>query len=109
MLTKECIAALQEEGFTLWEGSNRARLYFPATEAGLEIERHKSGSISHAELNGEKISNNQAGRMLNGTVYINAKTGDLICDNAYDFHVNAARDKYEAVKEALKEPYLKVI
>ena len=53
-------------GGRLWEKNGKRRVYFNDLEViyGLEIIRYESGRISSAKLDGEKISNSEAGRMI---------------------------------------------
>lgn len=55
-------------GFTVWEKGGRRRIYVNAKDFdkvfGLEISCYKTGSISYAALNGEKISNSMARRLI---------------------------------------------
>ena len=49
----------------LWEKGGKVRFYLDSDKAlkeaiGLTIDRYKSGAISNAKINGEKISNNKA-------------------------------------------------
>lgn len=73
---------LKEAGGNEWEGGDNHRVYFNdlRKDHGLEIERRKSGSISYAELNGEKISNNKAGQieetLARAKVWYDVNTGE---------------------------------
>lgn len=59
--------ALTKLGGRLWEKGSMRRIYFNDLERwmGLTISRYNTGNISGARLNGERISNSQARRMLN--------------------------------------------
>lgn len=65
----------------IWEKAGYKRLYMNKEKlqeaAGLKIDRYKSGNIASASLNGEKISNSRAGRILYSisNSYIDMKTG----------------------------------
>lgn len=60
-------AALTKIGGRLWEKGSMRRIYFNDLEQwmGLTINRYNTGNISSARVNGERISNSQARRMLN--------------------------------------------
>lgn len=60
--------ALTKIGGRLWEKGGMRRIYFNDLEQwmGLTISRYNTGNISGARINGERISNSQARRMLNG-------------------------------------------
>lgn len=57
-------------GGNRWQRGDKDRVYLNdwARFIGLEIDHYKSGNISYATLNGEKISNSEAYR-LGGAVY----------------------------------------
>jgi hypothetical protein len=69
------ITALTESSFggSLWERYGKCRVYFEgasiATRQGLKTSRYNSGNISSATLNGEKISNSEAKRILKAFQY----------------------------------------
>lgn len=62
----DALKALTAAGGTLWEKSGMRRIYFNNLAAlmGLSISYYKTGNISSARHNGERISNGAAGRML---------------------------------------------
>lgn len=65
---------LLDLGCKVWEASNHKRIYINGdalleTVFGLKIERYKSGGLKSVELNGEKISNNKAFKLLNEKFY----------------------------------------
>lgn len=63
-------ARLLDMGGNLWEKAGHSRIYLNnlAHLYGLEISRYNTGNISHATLDGEKISNNSARKIL-GSLY----------------------------------------
>lgn len=91
------------ENITLnhWTKGNHDRTYINEWEetAGLEIDRYKTGNISQASLKDVgKISNREAGRLLNLAIYIDNKTGELHISNK-----SGARTKHiEIIKENIK-------
>lgn len=66
---KNIETSLTAIGCTTWEKYGRKRIYINSDDQiekvfGLSVGRYKSGMISSAFLNGEKISNSQARRLL---------------------------------------------
>lgn len=69
---------LIELGGTTWEKGGNKRIYIDSPEFleeffGLVVEHYKTGSIKRAELNGEKLSNNKAHKLLSGAIYFDCK------------------------------------
>lgn len=64
--SKEGIATLENYGATRWQKYGRDRLYVRRLRdlLGIEIDRHNSGNIRKATLDGEVISNARARRLL---------------------------------------------
>jgi len=60
-------------------GSDRVYLNSFATVPGLELDRYKSGNISYAALDGERISNAEGGRLATAVdaVYLDAADGKV--------------------------------
>ena len=71
-----------------WTGGNNRRTYIDrkdlADMIGLKIETYKSGAISSAEYDGEKISNNKAYKMLSSLdkTYFDHNTGKLVTNSS---------------------------
>ena len=76
------IGRAQEMGANVWERGDRQRLYLNdagSKIAGLEYDTYKSGNISYASYEGERISNAQGLRILgvaNGA-WVDLKSGTL--------------------------------
>lgn len=94
----DCIAA----GGNLWvsrDGSRR-RVYFDqwamAAMIGLNVTRYGSGSISHAELNGVCLSNNQASKMVE-----RLKAAGLYYEAGYFYH-NLADGEFQTIKAGIR-------
>lgn len=92
---------LMAMGAKRWQKAGYDRLYLNNAGlklAGLEISRYNTGNISSAKLNGEKISNSAANRILGSLnkAYINLSTGKLVYTNNFD------RDEIEEVMVELK-------
>lgn len=67
------------KGLARWTKGDKDRLYFNIADNGvLDIDRYKSGSIRSAYLDGEKISNSRANRILATRAYLDIKTGEVI-------------------------------
>lgn len=98
-MTEKMIKALESKGFHRWTKGDYDRLYANAEDFGLYTESYNSGNIRYAELNGVKISNAAAGRILSAKIYVNVKTGELITSR-----ITADADEIvEAVKAAIAE------
>lgn len=75
---------LKMHGLFTWSKNGLRRIYINGDYSverifGLRIERYKSGSIKHAFLNGEAISNNKAWKMLLHTPYYDCIAGKWVC------------------------------
>lgn len=104
-LNDEQIKNMETKGFNRWTKGKYDRMYFNIDRGGgLEIEYYKSGNISYAELDGEKISNSQAYRILAVTAYVDVATGEPHVYGGY-------QDEQEIVKDimmkALKDSTVK--
>lgn len=67
LMTKpvDAVEALKAIGGKLWEKAGMSRVYFDAAEwMGIKINRYNTGNIASAYVNGEKISNSEARRMI---------------------------------------------
>jgi hypothetical protein len=81
MMTEERIKELEGKGFKRWQKGNYDRLYINATALGLVVDRYKTGNISYAEFNGERISNTQGTKMVDAKTYIDVNTERLFSTN----------------------------
>ena len=89
---------LTDAGGKLWEKSINngmlRRIYFNADLVvefiGLSVSRYNTGNISGATLNGEKISNSEAGRILSGMdkIYYDLNDGKFHWTENYDNNVS---------------------
>lgn len=80
--TEKGISEIIQQGGNRWTKGNNDRIYVKDlidTVGGLQVETYKSGSISSATLNGETISNSEAGRIYRsiGNPYINLINGAI--------------------------------
>ena len=80
MLNETTIKALEDKGFRRWTKGNFDRMYINAVCLGLECSYYKTGNISAAYFNGERISNCQGRRYKDAKTYIDVKTGRLFSD-----------------------------
>lgn len=83
----ELIAALEKKGFKRWTKGSMDRLYINPTSIGLELDFYKTGNVSYATLNGERISNSRGTAMKEAKCYIDIATGK--CVSSYDVFVEA--------------------
>lgn len=71
------IEALEKKGFNRWTKGNMDRLYFSLEKAGaLELDYYKSGNLRSADLDGKRISNAEACRLLAVKCFIDLKKGN---------------------------------
>lgn len=73
------IEALEKKGFNRWTKGNLDRLYFNLEKSGdLELDYYKNGNLRAADLNGERISNAEACRLLAVKCFIDLKNGNKL-------------------------------
>lgn len=73
------IEALEKKGFNRWTKGNMDRLYFNLEKSGdLELDYYKNGNLRAADLNGERISNAEACRLLAVKCFIDLKNGNKL-------------------------------
>lgn len=82
-------------GAKRWEKAGYDRLYLNNAGlklAGLEISRYKTGNVSLAKINGEKVSNAKGSRMASivERAFIDLTTGQLHCTQSTDEDVQEA-------------------
>lgn len=80
---KNIETSLTAIGCTTWEKYGRKRIYINSDDQiekvfGLSVSRYSSGMISSAFLNGEKISNSQARRLLTVKPYFDCLSGKWV-------------------------------
>lgn len=83
--TDDEIKTLTDRGFNRWtkklsNGKVMDRLYIKPEYLGLELTRYKSGNISSATFNGERISNSEARRIEGTKCYVDVATKEVVCD-----------------------------
>lgn len=74
MNKEQAIAIMIERGGKRWQKGNMDRIYFNATALGLECNYYKTGNISDAFWNGERVSNCEGRRMMAAKTYIDVDT-----------------------------------
>lgn len=73
------IEALEKKGFNRWTKGDMDRLYFSLEKSGaLELDYYKSGNLRAADLEGERISNAEACRLLAVKCFIDLKSGNQL-------------------------------
>ena len=71
-MEKEEIKALEKKGFNRWTKGDMDRLYFNIEKSGY-LDYYKSGNVSSAYLEGERISNAEAYRIMAVKCFIDLK------------------------------------
>lgn len=74
---------LEALGLSVWgEDFGKARIYINTDDMmavfGLSIGRYKTGAISCATLNGEKISNSRAYKILENKIYFDVEKNEFV-------------------------------
>ena len=82
MLNEMKIKELENKGFKRWTKGNMDRMYINAAQLGLVCTYYNSGNISHAEFNGEKVSNSQGYKLKAAKTFVDVKTGRIHSDSA---------------------------
>lgn len=71
------IEALEKKGFNRWTKGDMDRLYFSLEKSGaLDLDYYKNGNLRAADLEGERISNAEACRLLAVKCFIDLKNGN---------------------------------
>lgn len=99
MLTEKMIKALEEKGFNRWQKGDKDRLYINAENLGLELSYYKSGNVSGACLDGERISNAEGRRLKCEKTYIDVATGEL--HGTHETLTEKAQAIYDEVAKAV--------
>lgn len=91
------IEALEKKGFNRWTKGNMDRLYFSLEKSGaLELDYYKNGNLRAADLEGERISNAEACRLLAVKCFIDLKNGNQLV-------VQSGREEAQEVVRELAE------
>lgn len=95
------IEALEKKGFNRWTKGDMDRLYFSLEKSGaLELDYYKSGNLRSADLEGERISNAEACRLLAVKCFIDLKNGNKLV-------VQYGREEAQDVVRELAEKAMK--
>jgi hypothetical protein len=76
-MTQQMIDTLIAKGGKRWQKNGMDRIYFNASDLGLECTRYNTGNISSATFNGERISNSWARELSAAVTYVNVITGAI--------------------------------
>ena len=103
-VTANGIASLESMGAKRWTKGDKDRLYLKNAGAkimGLDVDTYKSGNISSATRNGERISNSQAKKIIDSyeRAYVDLKTGDVLGVG----HGTYGKEFVEKVKRKLRK------
>ncbi len=71
----------EAKGFKRWQKNGMDRMYINANTLGLECSYYKTGNISSAWFNGERISNSLGYRMKSSKTYIDLVKKVLVSDS----------------------------
>jgi hypothetical protein len=96
------IKTLTENGGKLWEKGTMRRVYFnPETVMKMDVNHYNSGNVSSASINGEGISNSEAGRALECKFWYDLADGqfhDRGTDRLHRTSMTAIQDFYSDLK-----------
>jgi len=81
-MNQQVIDKLIAAGGNRWQKNGMDRIYFKASQLGLDYSCYKTGNISSATFNGERISNSEANRMCAAKTYYNVVTNTVVSDNS---------------------------
>lgn len=84
MMSEETISRLEAKGFKRWQKGSLDRLYINATDLGLVVSYYKTGNVSSATWQGERITNADARRLMGSKVWVDVSTGELHVRTDYD-------------------------
>lgn len=62
------------------------RIYFNATDLGMEVEYYRSGNVSSAAIDGERVSNCEARRIMSSKAYFDLTDNTLHMDSTMERH-----------------------
>lgn len=69
-------------GLSVWEKNSTRRIYINSDRSedvfGLQITKYRTGNISSANLNGERISNSKASKLLSSPTYFDCTTQKFV-------------------------------
>jgi len=83
-MTEKQIAAYEAKGFKRWTKGKMDRLYIDATKLGAKIDYYKTGNVSDAFWQGERVSNSDGRRLLASKIFVDITTGELHVSTGFD-------------------------
>ena len=91
------IKELENKGFNRWTKGDMDRLYFNVEKSEyFEVEYYKSGNVSSAYLEGERISNAEAYRIMSVKCFIDLKNNnELVVQYGSEEAQNTVRELAE--------------
>lgn len=102
MLNEKMIKGLEGKGFVRWTRGDMDRLYInPETALDFEYDTNKSGHVSGAYLNGERISNSRGAALVSSKTYIDIATGKLVSN--HDMMRQAAQEIMDTVAAEIEQ------
>ena len=89
--SREDIIAELTKKFGRWtkkgfNGKVYDRIYFNATDLGMEVEYYRSGNVSSAAIDGERVSNCEARRIMSSKAYFDLTDNTLHMDSTMERH-----------------------
>ena len=89
--SRDSIIEALTKKFGRWtkKGSNGKvydRIYFNATDLGMEVSYYKTGNVSSAAIDGEHISNCEARRIMGSKAYFDLTDNTLHMDSTMERH-----------------------
>ena len=75
------VEELTNLGFKRWQKNGMDRMYINSTTLGLECTYYKTGNISTAFFDGERISNSMGYKLKNAKTYIDLVRGQIVSDS----------------------------
>ena len=103
---------LETKAGKLWEKYGKKRIYLDIkTALGMDVDYYKTGNISSCFINGEKISNSKANKILSGKCFIDLNNDNKVVfqwatDELIDFveeYLNQLEEEQEEEQEEQEE------
>lgn len=104
MITAEQISRLEDAGGHRWQKGGYDRIYFNATDLGLDVEYYGTGNVRCAAYDGKSISNAEARRVMSSKMYVNVDDGSVfaVFGRIADDIEESLRGKLNAIVETTK-------
>lgn len=95
------IEDLEKKGFSRWTKGDMDRLYFTVEKSeDLDVDYYKTGNVRSAYLDGERISNAEAYRLMSVKCFVDLKNGNKLV-------VQYGREEAQDVVRSLAEKAMK--